>query len=45
MFERINGLYRRALKQRLNITDDEKLSKKYIINEDKFSLNKLKYAV
>ena len=45
MFERINGLYRRALKQRLNIIDDEKLSKKYIINEDKFSLNKLKYAV
>jgi len=44
-FKRINELYRRALKQRLNITDGEKLKKSFIIDENKFSLNKLKYAV
>lgn len=45
LFERLNNLYRRALRQRMYITDDEKLSKSYIIDENKFSLPKLKYAV
>ncbi|MBI2552561.1 restriction endonuclease subunit M [Candidatus Uhrbacteria bacterium] len=45
LFERINGLYRRALKQRLYITDEAKLKKSFVIDENKFSLNKLKYAV
>jgi len=45
LFERINELYRRALKQRLNIVDVAKLKKSYVIDENKFSLNKLKYAV
>lgn len=45
LFERINNLYRRALKQRLNVIDELKLKKSYIIDENKFSLAKLKYAV
>lgn len=45
LFERINKLYRRALKQRLNILDEERLNKSYVIDENKFSLAKLKYAV
>ncbi len=45
LFERLNLLYRRALRQRMYITDDTKLEKSYIIDENKFSLSKLKYAV
>ena len=45
LFNRVNTLYRRALKQRLNILDDDKLKKSYVIDENKFSLAKLKYAV
>lgn len=45
IFKRINGLYRRALKQRLNILDSQKLEKSYVIDENKFSLAKLKYTV
>ncbi len=45
LFERINELYRRALKQRLNILDETKLKKSFVIDENKFSLNKLKYTV
>ena len=43
--ERINELYKRALRQRLNIVDEAKLRKSYVIDENKFSLNKLKYTV
>lgn len=45
LFERMNELYRRALKQRLYISDDTKLAKSFIVDENKFSLSKLKYAV
>ena len=45
LFERINELYIRALKQRLNIVDEAKLRKSFVIDENKFSLNKLKYTV
>ncbi len=45
LFERINSLYRKALKQRLNILDEIKLKKSFVIDENKFSLAKLKYAV
>ncbi len=45
LFERINKLYRRALKQRLNLVDENKLKKSFVIDENKFSLNKLKYTV
>lgn len=45
LFERINNLYRRALKQRLNISDKNKLEKSFVIDENKFSLAKLKFTV
>lgn len=45
LFERINKLYRRALKKRLNILDESKLKKSFVVDENKFSLNKLKYTV
>lgn len=45
LFERINELYRKALKQRLNILDENKLKKSFVIDENKFSLSKLKYTV
>src|SRR5438045_4680067 len=45
VFERLNQLYRRALKKKLNIADDTKLAKTFIINEEKFSLSKLIYTV
>lgn len=45
LFARINELYRRALKQRLNVTDEAKLKKSFVVDENKFSLNKLKYTV
>ena len=45
LFERINELYRRALKQKLNITNEAKLKKSYVIDENKLSLPKLKYTV
>lgn len=45
LFERVNSLYRRALKQRLNILDEGKLKKSFVIDENKFSLSKLKYTV
>ena len=45
LFERINKLYRRALKQRLNIVDEKKLEKSFVVDENKFSLAKLKYTV
>src|SRR3989344_2948453 len=45
LFEKINELYKRALKQRLNIVDEAKLKKSFVIDENKFSLTKLKYTV
>lgn len=45
LFNRINQLYRRALKERMYISELSKINKSYVINEDKFSLSKLKYAV
>ncbi|RKQ32378.1 restriction endonuclease subunit M [Oceanobacillus halophilus] len=45
VFNRINQLYRRALKEKLNITDKRKIEKAYVINEEKFPANKLIYAV
>jgi type I restriction enzyme M protein len=45
LFRRVNELYRRALKDRLYITDVNRLSKAYVVNEEKFSLANLLYAV
>lgn len=45
LFERINKLYRQALKSKMYILDEEELAKSYVIDSKKFSLSKLKYAV
>lgn len=45
LFERINTLYREALKSKLYILDEDELSKSYVVDSKKFSLSKLKYAV
>lgn len=45
IFDRINKLYRRALKQRLNRHDETKLKKAFVIDENKFSLKKLRYTI
>ncbi len=45
LFERINNLYREALKSKLNVLNKTELEKSYVIDTKKFSLAKLKYAV
>ncbi len=45
LFERINSLYRRALERKMHVSDRALLEKSYVINEEKFPLSKLKYAV
>lgn len=45
LFERVNELYRRALKQRLNIVDENELKESFVVERKKFSLAKLKFAV
>lgn len=45
LFDRVNGLYKRALKEQLNITDQKKIDDDNVINRNKFPLNKLIYAV
>ncbi len=45
LFERINSLYRKALRDKLNITDEDEIAKSYVIDTKKFSYSKLKYTV
>lgn len=45
LFERINNLYRKALRQRLYINDDDRINKSYVIDTNKFTLDKLRYTV
>ena len=45
LFDRINRLYRRALKDKLNIMDKQELQDSFVIDRKKFSLAKLKYTV
>lgn len=45
LFDRINKLYRRALREKLYIHDEIELEKSYVVDTKKFSLSKLKYAV
>ena len=45
LFERINRLYRRALRDRMYITDESILNTSFVIDRNTFSLSKLKYAV
>ena len=45
LFVRINNLYRRALKEKLNITDTNEIEKSYVVDTKKFSMEKVKYTV
>ena len=45
LFERINNLYRDALRAKLYILNEDELLKSYVVDTKKFSLSKLKYAV
>ena len=45
LFERKYNFYRKALRDKLNITDEIELKKSYVIDTKKFSLSKLKYTV
>lgn len=45
LFDRINELYRRALRKKLYILDEVEIQKSYVVDSKKFSLSKLKYAV
>lgn len=45
LFNRINELYRRALRVRMYITDQSILDKSFVVDTNTFSLSKLKYAV
>ncbi|RYY49951.1 MAG: restriction endonuclease subunit M [Chitinophagaceae bacterium] len=45
VYERINKLYKRALKEQLNVSEQQKIDDDNIINRNKFPLNKLIYTV
>lgn len=45
LFNRINGLYRDAIRHRLNVTDLNEVNKSYVVDTKKFSLSKLKYTI
>lgn len=45
VYDRINKLYKRALKEQMNISEQQKIDDDNIINRNKFPLNKLIYTV
>ena len=45
IFDRINGLYKRALKEQLNVSEQQKIDDDSVINRNRFPLNKLIYTV
>ena len=45
IYERVNALYKRALREQLNVTEQQRIDDDNIINRNKFSLNKLVYTV
>lgn len=45
VYDRINQLYKRALKEQLNVSEQQKIYDDNIINRNKFPLNKLIYTV
>ncbi len=45
VYDRINQLYKRALKEQLNVSEQQKIDDDNIINRNKFPLNKLIYTV
>ena len=44
-YERINSLYKRALKDKLNITDERSIAQSNVVDVNKFSIAKVKYTV
>ena len=45
IFDRVNKLYKRALKEQLNVSEQQKIDEDSVINRNKFPLNKLIYTV
>jgi type I restriction enzyme M protein len=45
VYDRINQLYKRALKEQLNVSEQQKIDDDNVINRNKFPLNKLIYTV
>lgn len=45
IFQRVNGLFRRALREQLNVSEQQKIDSDNVINQSKFPLNKLVYTV
>ncbi|MGX2959029.1 N-6 DNA methylase [Peribacillus sp. JNUCC 23] len=45
IYDRINALYKRALKEQLNVTETQQIADDNVINRNKFPLNKLVYTV
>lgn len=45
LFERINKLYRTALRNKMNVIDEKEIEKSYVVDTKKFSLSKLKYTI
>ena len=45
IYDRVNGLYKRALKEQLNVSEQQKIDDDSVINRNKFPLNKLVYTV
>lgn len=45
VYDRINNLYKRALKEQLNISEQQKIDDDKVINRNKFPINKLIYTV
>ena len=45
VYDRINSLYKRALKEQLNVSEQQKIDDDNVINRNKFPLNKLIYTV
>lgn len=45
IYNRVNGLYKRALKEQLNVSEQQNIDGDSVINRIKFPLNKLVYTV
>jgi type I restriction enzyme M protein len=45
LYKRINELYKRALKDKLNITDQKEIDDSNVVDTKKFSIEKVKYTV
>jgi len=45
IYDRINQLFKRALRDQMNVVDDEKINEENVINRNKLQLSKLVYTV